>query len=284
MKILIAGNAMDNLSGQPCSTYENAKEFSKNHEVTVVCRDRRWSDKVPFRKNLESFGVKCLYDHQLENEYDVVFASEWCPDVDGVKIQTVRSEYDNESPIKDMDFYVCIRPSIREHIVTEHEIPIDKTTVVFNGVDRERFKPKPKAKRDYFRVVCPCTIDGLRRRFLVTVIKEVIKADGKLRLDIYGYDHKIYKLPESEWVRIIDPKFEIQDEIADADLVVGILLGRVNLEANSCRVPSLIYDPRTLKKEPFFLPEETFSALHDVKNTCKYLLDVYESVRTSRSN
>jgi hypothetical protein len=283
MKILLSGNAMDNFSGQPCSTYENAREFAKQgHEVTVVCLPKRWTDNV-FKQNLEAIGVKCLYDHQLDNEYDVIYASEWCPDVDGVKIQIVRSEYDNESPINDMDFYVCIRPSIREHIITDHEIPEDKTTVVFNGVDRERFKKREKKKRDYLRIVCPCTIDGLRRRFLNKVISEVDASQGKVRMDIYGFDYGL-KILQSKWVTRHDPKFNIEEEIGDADLVVGILLGRVNLEANSCGVPSLIYDPKTLKHEQFFLTEETFDVVHNIKNTIKYLIQIYDTCRHNNKN
>jgi hypothetical protein len=182
-----------------------------------------------------------------------------------------------------MDFYVCIRPSIREHIIEDHEIDPDKTTVVFNGVDRERFKKREKTPRDYKRIVCPCTIDGLRRRFLNSVIKEVDDAKGRLRMDIYGYDYGL-KIMQSPYVTRHDPKWNIEDEIADCDLVVGILLGRINLEANSCGVPSLIYDPKTLKKEVFFLTEETFDAVHNIKNVIKYLLDVYESVKSSRQH
>jgi len=178
-----------------------------------------------------------------------------------------------------MDFYVCIRPSIREHIINEHEIPEEKSTVVFNGVDRERFKKREKKPRDYKRIVCPCTIDGLRRRFLNRVISEVDDAKGKARMDIYGYDFNKIQLLKSPYVTRYNPKFNIEEEIGDADLVVGILLGRVNLEANSCGVPSLIYDPRTLKYETFFLTEETFDSLHNIKNTIKYLLNIYEHAR-----
>jgi len=284
MKILLSGNAMDNLSGQPCSTYETARRFKLDgHDVTVVCLDGRWKDDYILKINLMDLGVNCLYDHQLDNQYDVVFASEWCPDVDAVKIQTVRSEFDNETPIKNMDFYICIRPSIREHIIKEHNIPIEKTTIVFNGVDRDRFVPREKPKRDYKLIVSPCTIDGLRRRFLNRVIGEVNDAKGKLRLHIYGYNYGL-KLIKSEWVTRFDPKFDIEKEIGEADLVVGILLGRVNLEANSCKVPSLIYDPRTLKHETFFLTEETFDKLYNIKNTVKYLLQVYDSCRLNNQS
>jgi len=274
LNILISVNTMDNLSGSCVSTFTNAIEFKKQgHTVSVVCLNGHWVDNA-LKQNLEKADIKCLYDHQLEDKYDVIYCSEWCPDVDGVKIQTVRSEFDCESPIANMDFYVCIRPQIQEHIVKEHDIPAEKTTVIFNGVDRDKFKKIEKTKRDYLRIVAPCTIDNLRRRFLNSIITEINAAKGKMRMDIYSYDFGI-ELIKSPYVQVLEPKFDIEKEIADCDMVVGILLGRINLEANSCGVPSLIYDPRTLKKEKFFLTEKTFSALHDIKNVCKYLLEVY---------
>ena len=162
MNILIVGNAMDNFSGQPLSTYENAKELSKEHNVSVLVLPNRWSNNE-LKRGLEDCGVKCIY--KAEPKYDLILASEWMPkDVEGYKINIVRSEYDCETPIPNCDFYVCIRPSIQDHIVNEHNIPKDLTTVIYNGVDRDRFKPiKNKTlDRGYMKVVAPCTIDPLR--------------------------------------------------------------------------------------------------------------------------
>lgn len=273
MKILITGNGMDEYSGQPMSCYENARELAKEHEVSVICLPGRWG---LFKEKLEPLGVKCIYNP--EPEYDLIIASEWKPACKGFVINTVRSEYDCETPIPNCDFYVGIRPSIVEHIVREHNIPREKTAVIYNGVDRERFKPIEKSPRDHFKIVAPCTIDNLRKKFLNYII-------GTLNKDrqLYIYGQQFVELDKSPFLHINPPRFDMENVIADADLVVGILLGRVNLEANSCKVKSLIYDPETLKSQEFFLSEEEFDKRHNIKNTVKYLLEIYEKYRSHTS-
>lgn len=266
MKLLLVGNAMDNLSGQPMSTYEMAREFSKEHDVTVCVLPNRWSNNI-IKQNLESFGVKCVYD--VEPEYDLIIASEWCPNVKGKKINIVRSEYDEETPIE-ADFWVCIRPSIQEHIIKEHGIPEGKTKVIYNGVDRERFKSIKKTPRDHFKIVAPCTIDSLRKKWLNHLISTL---NPERHLYIYGVDYGI-TLDRSPFLHMKTARFDIETAIADADLVSGILLGRVNLEANSCGVLSEYYHPVTLERTEFLLPEEEFDKRHNIKNTVKYLLEI----------
>lgn len=270
MRILITGNGMDEMSGQPVSCYENAKELAKNHDVSVICLPKRWGF---FREKLEALGVKCIYEP--ESEYDLIIASEWKPDVNGFVINTVRSEYDCETPIPNCDFYVGIRPSITEHIIKEHGIPPDKTATIYNGVDRERFKRIEKSHRDHVKIVAPCTMDEIRKKFL-----EMLVAQSNEKRQVYIYGHNFIGFGGSQYVHIHEPRFDMENIIADADLVVGILLGRVNLEANSCGVKSLVYDPETLVYEEFLLSEDEFDKRHNIKNTIKYLLDIYENNRS----
>lgn len=268
MRILITGNTMDNFSGQPMSTYESARVLSRNHDVTVICGLGGWVDNE-LKRNLEKLGVKCQYDY--DKEYDLIIASEWCPNVKGFKINTVRGITDWETPIPNCDVYSCIRPDVQEHIIKEHGIPEEKTVVIYNGVDRERFKPMIRTPRDHTKIVAPCNVDSLRFNWLNHLLT-ILNKDRQL----YIYTKKTrYKLPYNPWVHYEEPTFYMEKVIADADVVVGIYLGRVNLEAASCRVPSIIYDPETFVAEGYLPPEEEFDELHNIENVVKRLLNLY---------
>lgn len=272
MRILITGNQMNELNGQPLSCYENAKELAKKHDVSMICRPGRWGELL--KNKLEQVGVKCVY--VPEPEYDLIIASEWKPEVKGIVINTVRSEYDCETPIPSCDFYVGIRPSIVEHIIASHNIPKEKTAVVYNGIDRERFYPRPKKLCEHTKIVAPCTIDQLRQKFLNHIIGEL---NPEKHLYIYG--QQFVELDESPFAHIFPSRFDIETVIADADLVVGIHLGRVNLEARSCEVPSLIYNPETMETTEFNLDEEEFDKRHNIKNSVQNLLNIYEGLRNN---
>ena len=77
-----------------------------------------------------------------------------------------------------------------------------------------------------------------------------------------------------KYVQIFDPVWNIEDVLASADEVWGILLGRVNLEANSMVIPSRIFDPVTLKNELFLLNDAEFDKRHNIKNVAQKLLNL----------
>jgi hypothetical protein len=103
-------------------------------------------------------------------------------------------------------------------------------------------------------------------------------ANPKLHIHFYGFDCGA-KLKESKYIKIFPDTFNIEKPIGEADEVAGILLGRVNLEANSCRVPSMIYDPNTLESKKFLLSEKEFDKKHNIKNVAKQIIKVYENYR-----
>lgn len=268
MKILLTGRTMTYLSGQPLYVYTLAQELVKEHDVSVLSV---WTDNELKNKLIES-GVKCIICP--EQEYDLIIASEFKPDnVKGYTINIVHSEYDCETPISDCDFYVGIRPSIVEHIIKEHNIPKNKTKVVYNGIDRNRFKKSNKIKRPFKLTVVPCTIDKLREKFLNHLIDTATKKNMYLIVGSY-FGAELHNSP---FVAFLPPTFNIEKYIEQADEVAGILLGRVNLEANSMGIKSLIYDPITLKRTKFMLDEKTFDKRHNIKKVAKQILKIYEN-------
>ena len=142
--------------------------------------------------------------------------------------------------------------------------------MIFNGVDRKRFKPlKKKTKRDYYKIVAPCTLDSMRESFLNAVIDSATK---ERRVFIFGMDCGAI-LHESPYVKISPDKFDIEKDIADADEVAGILLGRVNLEAWSCGIKSTIYNPDSLEYSTLPIPKD-FDEMYNIKNVAKRIIDV----------
>lgn len=292
MNILITGNSMSYLSGQPLYCYELAREFKRQgHNVSVMST---WDgfhgkDGHLLKEYLLRDGVGCYYWNQgpfIRFYPDVIFASETVsiyamdrfPKVPVINI--VHSEYDCETPIIDPRVigWVGIRENIVDHLVESHGIDRQKCKVIYNGIDRRRFRKKLfRFPRNYKKIVVPCTMDPLREKFINHMIGQ---ASSKYRIHFYGKNFGIH-LRQHDYVYFHDDTFHIEKPIASADEVHGILLGRVNLEANSCGVPSYIYDPVTLGKELFLLPEDEFERKHDIRNVANQLLDfLQERIKT----
>jgi len=293
MKILITGNSMSYLSGQPLYCYELARELKRlGHEIEVRSdwNGFHGNDGHKLFENLSGEGIRPAgWDSTwLKKDFDLWLASEeisMCvngeiPNIPMINI--VHSEYDCETPIMDRPFaWVCIRPSILDHIVENHFIQKEKCHIIYNGVDRKRFKKGKKHKGNYNLTVVPCTFDPLREKF----IRHCERLAGKMNhFHFYGSpDHASIEIPEGKYVKVFPDTFNIEKAIAEADYVAGILLGRVNLEANSCGVPSKIYDPVTLKNKIFLMPEKEFDKRHNIKNVAKQLLKIYEDYKRSHS-
>lgn len=292
MKLLVTGLSMAYLSGQPLYCYELCRELKRQgHDVTMMAElhippgQRPDNDGWKLLKNLEEEGIKCVeWNPDICAGYDLILASEpqsrivFNTSGKTPVFNIVHSEYECESPLEDRDeikYYICIRPSIAAHIMIEHKINPSKIKVIYNGVDRERFSPEKRIKSDkgFYKVVVPCTLDSLREKFLNHIIST---ANEKRRIFIYGMDCGA-KLNLNEFVEVNSDTFDIQDKIADADEVAGILLGRVNIEAWSMGIDSTIYDPVTLEKETIS-PPSNFDERHNIKNVVKQILELYDDI------
>lgn len=266
-KILISCETMTYLSGSPLYNYTLAKELAKNYEVHFLSV---WVDNY-LRRDLEDCGVKCIFS--TNETYDLALMSQRkFPKPNALKvINIIHSEYDCETPVDGCDHYIAIRPSIKEHLIKEHGIKEEDITVIYNGVDLERFKPREKTARDYTKVVIPATIDLLRQKMFDYYTS---RANKDYRIFIFGKNFGA-NIPESPYISVIGETDEIEKEIADADIVAGILLGRVNLEARACDVPSVIHNPDNPEEmERYFPDRQEFEDRHDIKSVAKQLLNI----------
>jgi hypothetical protein len=269
VKILMTTGSMGGLSGAPLYTYTTALELAKTHQVDILSNwEVTGSEGEHLRIGCEAAGVGC--HSQLEcTDYDVILAAHFAPQIGVPIVNLVHGILQFESPIN-AGAWVCDRPEVKRHIIEEHGVPEGQAFVIYNGVDRERFQPKPKPPRDYKLTVVPCTIDWLREKFLTHLCN---LSSPTNRYEIYGDDMGQH-INWTEWTTTHPAKFHIEENIATADAVAGILLGRVNLEANSCGVPSEFYHPETLERTNFLIPEAKFNKRHNVVNTAQQIMNI----------
>ena len=157
---------------------------------------------------------------------------------------TIHSEViDLEHPVKNdrISKYICIRPEIQDHIVSQFEIDKNKTTVIYNPFDTTRFKKYPKPKTDKKRVLFVGTIDYLRENSIVDLINETEQNNeelwilGKKRTELLDNINK-------EHVKYFEPTWNVEKYIKQVHKTAGILLGRTTIEGWLCGRPGIIYD------------------------------------------
>ncbi len=260
MKIIIVCWSMEYLSGSSLYNYTLAKELEKEHNVEVLSR---WGDKFQDLNRIT----------WAQGKYDLAIISQRDFPIPNAKkvINVVHSHYECETPIIGLDYYIAVRPEVKEHLVKEHRMPADKIRVIYNGVDLERFKPGKKTKKDYTKVVIPATRDSLRQKFFDYYAEQ---ANKDFRVYIYGKDFGA-KIKETEYLKTYDQIDNIKDEIGDADIVAGILLGRVNLEARAMNIKSRIHNPKNPAEfEEYYPPRDEFEKKHDIKNVARQILGI----------
>ena len=159
-------------------------------------------------------------------------------------ICTIHSEViDLEHPVLDEKVlkYICIRPEIKEFIVSEFGVSEEKTAVIYNPFDSDRFKPQPDNNNSTPRVLFVGTIDHLRKEAIEDLISRT-KESGK-ELWILGKKREDYldNLDESH-VKYFEPTWNVENYIRQCDETAGILLGRTTIEGWLCGKPGWIYD------------------------------------------
>ena len=157
---------------------------------------------------------------------------------------TIHSEViELEHPVKDnrITKYICIRPEIQEFIVSKFDIEKDKTTVIYNPFDNNRFKPYPFPKTDKKRVLFIGTIDYLRQDSILDLVKETEENNeelwivGRKRTELLNNLNK-------EHVKYFEPTWDVEKYIKQVHKTAGILLGRTTIEGWLCGRPGIIYD------------------------------------------
>jgi glycosyltransferase involved in cell wall biosynthesis len=285
MKILIIASEFLSLTGSPMYNYTLAIELKRQgYDVDVFSV---FSNNET-RNNLFKFGVNPITKLEKEKQYDILLISQHKFEkvLNTVKyniaINVVHSEYVEETPIINpfINFYIAIRPSIKEVLISKYNINPNKIEVIYNGIDFNRFNPEKRKKHDgdYTKVVIPCTIDKLRADFLTYYEN---KASEDFRVYIYGKNYEKRNFT-NKWVFYHEEVFDIENYIYDADYIAGILLGRVNLEAKAMGIPSYIHNPKKPTESYLFdLEDNEFNNRHNIENVAKSIIAIYHNSFTT---
>jgi len=284
MKILIIVSEMISLSGSPMYNYTLAMELKRQgNEVDIYSR---FSNNT-IRNNLINSGINAITQIPANKKYDLTLISQplYTYLLKDIKtdmiINICHSEYDEESPIigNRVCHYIAIRPSIKEHLVKSHNIREDNITVIYNGIDFNRFNKSKRKKHsgEYTKVVLPCSIHDFRLPFIKYYTD---KASKDYKIYIYGHNFiRGFEKTINEYVFLSDAKFDIENYIYDADIVAGILYGRVNLEANAMGINTYIHNPLDPKDNyRYEIKNQEFNERHDIKNVAKQIIQLASKI------
>ena len=223
MKILIGQNHLDTLGGSETYTYALVEEFHRRgHEVGVMCaRNRKGmvSDLIESNLGIRTNIISKKYDacfishnsmilqlHSLEIDHGIVY--QIC--------HGTTPALEQPSTATGVNF-ISISEEVQQHLKrSEHE-----SELIVNGINLDRFKPT-KINKELKNILSLSQSDRLNN-FLQKMC------------DRYDYNFKHHN-------KFLNPIFNIEEEIAAADLVVT--LGRGAYESMACGKNVLIADWR----------------------------------------
>ena len=209
-RILIATNHLDRLGGSETWTYTMAKEFER----------RGWKVEVFTLQNGE-LADKLPIVEQATGEYDLILINhttciEALKDAKGKKVMTCHGIFPAlEQPVQGADYYVSISEEVHEHMKEKGF----EATIIRNGIDCDRFKPKKKIEKKAKRVLCMCQGEEAR--------ENVRKACEEIGLEFDDTAERIW---------------DVEGKINKADIV--FTLGRGAYEAMACGRAVIVYDSR----------------------------------------
>ena len=177
------------------------------------------------------------------------------------KISTIHSEVISlEEPVINDNIvkYICIRPEIQEYIINNFKIDKDKTEVIYNPIDTNRFNTKNTKDDGYILFVG--SIDYLRENTIKDLV-DYSKSIGK-ELWLVGDNKSDYlvSLVENQHVKHFQSTDKVEMFVKNCSETAGILLGRTTIEGWLCGKPGWIYNVDEngyiFKKEKFDIPED----------------------------
>lgn len=279
LKILVGVLNFEGLTGSELSTLETVKALSKTCDVTVIsntvsdkfaqlCKmhnvkthtmkeppgfklgDGKWGFNTP--EGFKPSQPNTLYKVG-DIRFDVIHANhkpiteqllKMYPDVPMVNI--VRSEViDLEEPVihDNIKRYIAIRPSIKDYLMENFDIPESKIDVVYNAFDDKRFKPNNlPSGTDKKVTLFVGSMDYLRKNVIEDLVTKTKEEDKELWLvgrDSEGWANEFGQ--KHEHVKYYPPTERIENFYYKCDETAGIFLGRTTIEGFLCGKPAIIY-------------------------------------------
>lgn len=176
-------------------------------------------------------------------------------------ICTIHSEVISlENPIihENIKKYITIRPEIQNHIIKNFWIPENKTCVIYNPIDTNKFNTNDTTSGNYTLFVG--TIDYLRQNTIRDLVDKT-KSENK-ELYLVGKNHANYlnEILSNQHVKHFNQTYDVEKFVKNCSETAGILLGRTTIEGWLCGKPGWIYNVdgsgNILNKERFDIPED----------------------------
>lgn len=288
MKILLALLQFKNLTGSELYVYDLSKELVKRgHDVTIGYLYGGNGEIVTRSKNN---GVKVKNLLKIKGRFDIINTNQTqatgvaCKLFKAPIIQTLHSEIidEYESPVvsDQVKHYICIRSSIMEKF--KAGIPAKKMTVIYNGVDLDRFRMTslPTGNNRYLFVG---THDHLREKSALDLVNNLKVGET---VTFMGQGWEIGENVVHPQVRFIGPQWNVEDEISKCNIVVGVMMGRTTIEGWMMNRKALIYD---VDKEGNILSKSMFKRpKYYMKFRLHYMVDrvlkVYKKVLNGKNS
>jgi len=253
VRILHAVTHYDLLTGSGLYVYELARVMAgRGHEVSVLAENVGGELTARTR----DCGVEVFHVTAAPNRHiDVIHVHQSDPGMACLKrwpnaaaVATVHSPWPGDAPIVSdrIQMYACVRPEIRTKVIRVDGVPRGRTSVVFNGIDRTRFKPRsngtsPAPTRDRPLVLFAATMSPMRRPAVVDLLR---------RSEVEGFDILLVGLGEPDYLGHLPPNarwerrevWDIENHVSWCDQVAGTFVGRTTIEGWMCGKPAWVYD------------------------------------------
>ncbi len=236
MNILVATKNLNTIGGCESYTYAIIEELSKFHNVEYFTLHKGiLSDKIE-----NELGIK----YMSRKKYDLILANH-IPVIDylfgkGFIIQTCHGIINKfEQPSRKADGHVSITTEVKEHLASKKI----KSKIIYNGINLKKFRIINPVSLKINTVLSLC--QGQSTNEKIATVCNMLSLNFKT---INKYNN---------------PSLNIQEEINEADIVIGI--GRSAYDAMACGRPVIIYDERD-----YFNGYADGYILNDFNNSLKY--------------
>ena len=274
-KILIGCVDFSNLTGMPMYLYNLGKEMIKRgYEISLVSTIGGDIANLAREAGFKLFSweddYKDDYMALLLNEPISARLMSQFQDVPAYNI--IHSARPADEPIAD-----C--PQIRKYFYSKAsdlaymkgKVPVDKIDSLPIPIDFERFNPSKKRDHERYTILAPCTFDDLRRPMLQNLVQRAID-NPEILVILKGKNYGVISNPAAlpANVKIVEASNNVEDFMAEADEVAGILLGTVTLEAWAMGLKTSVYDLEG--NYEMVEPYQNFEAMHKA-SVVAYRLD-----------
>ena len=183
------------------------------------------------------------------------------PNID--KISTIHSEViELENPVinETIKKYICIRPEIQNHIINKFEIEKEKTEVIYNPIDTNRFNTNNTTDNNY--VLFVGTLDYLRENTIKDLVEYSKEINKELWLVGENKSNYLEDLLTHTHVKHFDATNKVESFVKNCSESAGILLGRTTIEGWLCGKPGWIYN---VDENGYILNKEKHNVPDDIK-------------------